>query len=100
MTDTTEIPIVVHADPKQVQIEAGLRQAGLVVGTLAAAMGASKVAAGASIAVQLAPAIGSLAGFGLAGLSFVWGQLATRKHAKQAATMADALPDRVARTKL
>ena len=100
MTDTiVETPIVVHATPAQPQIEAGLRQAGLVVGTVAAALGASKVAAGASIAVQLAPAVASLAGFALAGLSFVWGQLATRHHAKQAAAMAVQLPDRIATVK-
>lgn len=100
MTDTTvETPIVVHATPAQPQIEAGIRQIGLVVGGVAGIMGVAKVAGVAQDVINLAGPLSAVLGMGLAGWSLIVGQLATRKHAKQAATMAQALPDRIASVK-
>lgn len=93
MTDTpVETPIVVHATPTQPQIEAGIRQSVLVLGTVAAMAGQAKIAGQANDLLAIAGPVAAL-------LAFVWGQLATRRHAKQAATMAQALPDRIASVK-
>lgn len=94
-----DAPIQVPADPKQAQLAAGIRQAGAALGIIAAAFGFSGMAGKIGIVVAVAPQIAIvLAVVGSAAWGAVtWiGQMATRKHAKQAAVMAAVAPDEVA----
>ena len=98
----TSAPIVVSATPAKPQIEAGIRQVALSAGIILAAFGASGLASKANIIVTLAPQIAAIlvvVGPALWAGAAYFGQLATRKHAVQAASMAAQLPDRVAQTK-
>jgi predicted MFS family arabinose efflux permease len=96
MSDPVPAPdpiIIVHGTPTQPQIAAGLRQAVLVIGAIAGALGAK----GAFVdgLNQFLTYVGPAA----AAIAFVWGQYATWKHAKDAAKMATILPPNVAQTK-
>lgn len=89
---TTTQPIVVHATPTPVQIAAALRSAVVAVGPLLGLAGYQGAVGDASpLLTYIGPASAVIA--------FLWGQYATWKHAKQAAAMANALPNRVASTK-
>lgn len=96
MTDTQPTPIVVAATPVKPQLAASIRQAATLIGATATAFGFSALAAKANIVVSLAPQLADL--LAIVGppiiAAAVWlGQLATRKHAQQAAAMAAKLPD-------
>lgn len=93
-------PIVVPASPLVDQISAAARSVGLVVGAIGTLAGLAKAhdLAGFVSYVQtsdfaLAASIAVTAG------TFAWGQIKTRKRAKQAAAMAKILPDSIAQTK-
>lgn len=99
--DTSE-PIVVPASAAKVQLAAGIRQIALSSGVVLGAFGASGLAAKANIVVAVAPDIAAILliiGPALWGAGLWLGQLATRRHAQQAATMAAQLPDAVAKVK-
>ena len=102
MTDLTPPPIVVASNPTQVQVGAAIRQVALSAGVILGAFGASGLAAKANIVVAVAPEIAAIlliVGPALwAGAAWV-GQMATRKHAQDAAAMAAQLPDQIARTR-
>lgn len=87
MTDQT--PIQVHASPTAPQIAAALRQVVLMLGPL---MGAIGYAGWAGQADQFLQVVGPVS----AVIAFIWGQLATRKAAKQQAVMAPYAPESVA----
>jgi hypothetical protein len=98
----TSAPIVVPATAAAPQLAAGIRQVALSAGVILGAFGASGLAAKANIVVAVAPEIAALlliVGPSLWAAAMWLGQLATRKHAQQAATMAAQLPDRVAQVK-
>jgi hypothetical protein len=99
--DITPPPIVV-TQPTQAQIAAGVRQVAASLGVIAAAFGAAGVAAKANIVVSVAPEIATVlmvVGPLIWG-GFVWlGQMATRRHAQDAAAMAAQLPDQVAKVR-
>lgn len=95
MTDT---PIVVHATPTKPQIEAALRQIILSAGSILASLEAMGIGDKLHLSADLNNALGYVGGIA-AVVSFVWGQLETRKNATKAATMAAALPDSLAVTK-
>lgn len=90
----TEKPIVVHATPTRPQIEAALRQVILAIGPVVGLFGYAGFADSHTMNTVLA-----LIGPASAIISFVWGQWNTRKQAQKAATMAEALPDKIAQTK-
>lgn len=98
----TSSPIVVSASPTKPQLAAGIRQAALAIGLIAGAFGMSGVAAKANIVVSVAPAIAELlvvVGPLVAAVAVWLGQMATRRHAQNAAAMAAQLPDQVAKLK-
>lgn len=88
MTD----PIQVSATPSPVQIAAALRQFVVAAGPLAGLVGYQGLAGEASPLLQYVGPAAAL-------IAFLWGQYATWKHAKQAALMAEQLPDAVAKLK-
>ena len=90
-TDPVPTPIVVHATPTQPQIEAAIRQVLLALIPLATAAGMTQTAGYLNVAVASAGTLATVA-------VFVYGQLITRMHAREAATMAVALPNNVAMT--
>lgn len=92
MSDPETQPIVVHATPTQPQVEAAIRQIILALGPVATLIGYQGWA-GASSAILAA--VGPIATV----IVFLWGQYETRKNAKKAVAMADALPDSVAKTR-
>lgn len=100
---TTPEPIQVNADPKQAQLAAGIRQAGAAIGVIVAAFGFTGAAAKIGIVVAVAPQIAVV--FCVVGPA-IWaavtalGQLSTRRHAKQLATIAadPRVPDEVVQT--
>ncbi len=95
MTDTP--PIQVPATPVKPQIEAGIRQVALSIGIILGAFGLSGLATKANLIVTLAPQIATvlvIVGPALWGAAVWLGQLSTRKHAQDAATMAAKLPDK------
>lgn len=102
MIDLTPPPIEVAATPVKPQIEAGIRQAALAIGTILGAFGVTGLAAKANLVVSLAPEFAillSIIGPALAAAAAYVGQIATRRHAQNAAAMAAQLPDQVARFK-
>lgn len=99
--DTSQ-PIVVASDPKKVQLAAAIRQGALAVGLIAGAFGAAGLSNHAHLVVQIADPIADLLVIAgpLVSAAAVWvGQMATRRHAQNAAAMAAQLPDRIAQTK-
>lgn len=102
MSDTNQIPIVVSASPKQAQIEAGIRQFGIilvsVLGTIGATVWASKLGWIVTFAPQIAQVVTVLSPLVIG--AFVWfGQKFTRNQAKALAVAAAAAPDTVARVR-
>jgi hypothetical protein len=98
----TPPPIVVPASPAQPQIAAGIRQVASALGIILGAFGMTQLAAKANIVVAVAPQIAAvllIVGPALWGAGVWLGQLATRRHAQDAAAMAAQLPDQVARTR-
>lgn len=92
MSDPTQTPIIVNATPTQDQIQSGLRYILTALSAVAMALGFSGVA-GKFTALLMA--VGPMS----AAVAFLWGQWSARHKAKQAATMAKALPDSVAQIK-
>lgn len=100
--DMTPPPIVVSASPAQPQIAAGVRQIAAALGVILAAFGMTGLANKANIVVSVAPQIATVlmvAGPLIWGAVTYFGQLATRKHAQDAAAMAAQLPDQIAKTR-
>ena len=81
-------PIAVSRTPTKAQLAAGIRQGVLVVGSVATTLGYSQILGPLDQVAQLAGPISI-------GLSFLLGQLATRKTAKQKIRLANAAPDSV-----
>ncbi len=99
--DVTPPPIVV-TQPTQAQTGAAIRQVALSAGVILGAFGASGLAAKANIVVAVAPdiaAILAIVGPSLWAAAMWLGQMATRRHAQDAAAMAAQLPDQVAKVK-
>lgn len=99
MSEPAPPPIQVSATPASAQIAAGIRQAGAALGIILAAFGLTAMSGKVGIVVSLAPQIAVLmtvVGPVIWGTVTAVGQLAARKRAKQAATMAAAAPDSVA----
>jgi hypothetical protein len=88
MSDPTVTPIIANASPAPDQIAAGLRQLVLVLGSIASALGYSKLAGEFS---SLLAIVGPLSVI----VAFVWGQLHTRAAAQQKATLAAAAPNAI-----
>lgn len=84
-------PVVVNGSPSAVQIEAGIRQLIMIVGSVAAAFGAKGMAGDLNGVLAI---VGPLATV----VAFIWGQMATRSKAKAAITIANMLPDSKATT--
>lgn len=98
----TSAPIVVPSNPVQPQLAAGIRQIATSAGVILAAFGASGLATQANIVVAVAPEIAAIMliiGPALWGAGLWLGQMATRKHAQDAAAMAAQLPDAIAKVK-
>lgn len=90
MTDfSPPAPIVVDGDPGAEQLAAGMRQAILVVASIATALGYTKAAGEISAFLLVA---GPLAGL----IVIVLGQLKTRDSSQKKAAMAAQLPDSIA----
>ncbi len=94
MTDPTVTPppIAVNATPKTDQVEAGLRMVLFAVAAVAGALGYTKAAGQASALLAAVAPVAALIVFG-------WSQMSTRIKSRNAATMANALPDTIATTK-
>ncbi|MHB8283487.1 MAG: hypothetical protein ACYDD1_02315 [Caulobacteraceae bacterium] len=90
-TEPVGPPIVVHAEPTAPQLEAAIRQILLALIPVCTAFGMTKTAGYLNMALGAA---GFLATAGVA----IYGQLVTRRDAKQKALMAKALPNSVAMT--
>ena len=88
MTDTTDTPITVNANPAVDQLGSAVRALVIALGSYAAGKG--------WIPADIAGALGTLI---VVGVPFVWGQLKMRSLSQKAATMAGHLPDSVAVTR-
>lgn len=94
----TQEQIVVNADPRKDQIEAGLRQAITVLGPLIAVLAQTPEGQKIGLAglwAWLASGVGVIATVA----ALIVGQLKTRSIATKAAAMADKLDDNIATTK-
>lgn len=86
-------PIMVNPYPTQDQIAAGIRQTILILGSVAGALGAAKVAGELNTLLVIVGPIAAL-------ISFVLGQLHTRSASKKLAITAAAAPNAVAQVKV
>lgn len=85
-------PIIVNESATPAQVSAGFRQLILTLSAAASALGMAGVAGHLNGALAFAGVVGTVG-------AFLWGQFATRFHAKQAAQLATMLQDSKAQTK-
>lgn len=94
MTDPVTTPILYNTTPTPDQIAAALRYGVTALGSMAGALGYSGVFSDDRVNM-----ITAMVGPAAAAIAFIWGQLATRAHAKKLAVAGAAAPNSVAQAK-